>query len=173
MDPDTVATFFAVLLLGGIVGLVAAWFVPAVRRELEPAAPTLAATIAVAATAGSLWFSESAGFVPCELCWYQRIAMYPLAVVLTMATIRRDAAIRPYAIVLAAIGAAISAYHVAIQQFPDQSSFCEASNPCSAAWVDALGWMTIPQMAGVSFLLIIALLTLSPPTPTPPRSESS
>ena len=129
--------------------------------------------VAAAGTAGSLFFSEVMGLPPCILCWYQRIAMYPLAVVLTMAAIRRDAAVRPYAIVVAAIGAAISAYHVYVQQFPEQSSFCEASNPCSAAWVEALGWMTIPQMADLSFLLIIGLLALAPPTPTPPRSESS
>lgn len=173
MDPDTVATFFAVLLLGGVGGLVAAWFVPAIRRELQPAAPKIAAIVAVAAAAGSLWFSESAGFVPCELCWYQRIAMYPLAVVLPMAGLRRESTIRPYALVLAGVGAAISAYHVFVQQFPEQSSFCEASNPCSAAWVEALGWMTIPQMAGLSFALIIALLVLSPLSPVPPPSESS
>ena len=147
--------------------------VPAVRRELVPVVPTVAAIVAVAATGGSLWFSESAGFLPCELCWYQRIAMYPLAVLLTMAAIRRESTIGPYALVLAGVGAAISAYHVFIQQFPEQSSFCEVSNPCSAAWVEALGWMTIPQMAGLSFLLIIGLLTLSPPSPVPPPSESS
>ena len=170
MDPDTVATFFAVLLLGGVVGIVAAWTVPAVRAELAPVALQVAAIVAVAATAGSLWFSESAGFVPCELCWYQRIAMYPLALVLPMATIRRETTIRPYVNVVAALGAVVSAYHVTIQQFPDQSSVCDASNPCSAAWVEALGWMTIPQMAGLSFVLIIGLLALASP---PPRSESS
>ena len=170
MDPDAVATFLAVLLLGGAVGLLTAWTAPAVRAEVAPAALQIAAIVAVGATAGSLWFSESAGFVPCELCWYQRIAMYPLAVVLPMATIRRDLSIRPYVIVVAALGAAVSAYHVFIQQFPEQSSICEAANPCSAAWVEAFGWMTIPQMAGLSFVLIIGLLALASP---PPRSEPS
>ena len=75
MDPGTVATFLAVLLLGGAVGLLVAWTVPTVRAEVAPAALQIAAIVAVGATAGSLWFSESAGFVPCELCWYQRIAM--------------------------------------------------------------------------------------------------
>lgn len=179
MDADFVATFFALLLLGGVAGTTAAWLVPSLRSEVSPSVLPIAAVVAVGAMAGSLWFSESAGFVPCELCWYQRIAMYPLALLLTVGAHRRDDGIRPYAILLAVIGGVVSLYHVQIQLFPEQSSFCEVSNPCSAEWVEAFGWMTIPQMAGLSFSLIVALLLLPrfadrrSPLPQPPTSEHS
>jgi disulfide bond formation protein DsbB len=81
--------------------------------------------------------------------------MYPMALILPMAAIRRDRGILPYAIALSGVGLAISTYHVYIQLFPAESNFCEISNPCSAKWVEAFGWLTIPQMAGLSFALIL------------------
>jgi disulfide bond formation protein DsbB len=117
--------------------------------------------VATGATLGSLYFSESAGFVPCELCWFQRIAMYPLAIILGVAVMRRDRTVLPYALTLSVIGLGISAYHVQLQLFPEQSSFCEATNPCSGRWVEAFGWLTIPQMAGLSFALIALLASLA------------
>lgn len=160
MDADLLATFFALLLLCGTAGVVAAWFVPTLKTEVGRSALTVAAVVTVGASLGSLWFSESAGFVPCELCWYQRIAMYPLAVLVTIAAIRGDHHIRPYAMVLASAGGLISLYHSQVQLFPEQSSVCQASNPCSAAWVDALGFLTIPHMAAIAFALVIGLLAL-------------
>jgi disulfide bond formation protein DsbB len=166
MDSRTVATFFALLLVGGLVGLVAAAAVPTTRRQLAGSATALASVVAVAATLGSLYFSEVAHFIPCELCWYQRIAMYPLAVILPIAAVRRDRAVLPYALVLAAGGLVVSLYHVQLQLLPDQSSMCELTNPCTARWVEAFGWMTIPQMAGLSFALIAGLLILTLSVPT-------
>lgn len=151
------ATFFALTLIGGSAGATAAALRRPTRAALLASALPIAATIAVAATLGSLYFSESAGFVPCELCWFQRIAMYPTAVILTLGAVRGDRAALPYAVALSAIGLAFATYHVQLQQFPDQSSFCEAANPCSTNWVEALGWMTIPQMAWLSFALIFCV----------------
>ena len=71
---------------------------------------------------------------------------------------------------LAAAGGLISLYHIQVQLFPEQSSFCEVSNPCSAAWVEALGFMTIPRMAAVAFALVIALLAL--PQPSDPQEQT-
>lgn len=158
---EFLAHFFGVLLLGGAAGLVVGLAVPSVRAQLRPVAPELAALVAVGATAGSLYFSEGAGFVPCELCWYQRIAMYPLAVILTVAAFRRDRSPLLYSVILAGIGLVISIYHIQVQLFPDNSSFCDAVAPCSAKWVEGLGFLTIPQMAGISFALIIGLLLLA------------
>lgn len=158
--PVVAAEFFAACLIAGIVLVVAALLRPESRAAVAERAPALVAVVAVGATAGSLYFSEIADFVPCELCWYQRIAMYPIAVVAILAVIRRERHLLPYVAVLAVIGAAISAYHVGIQWFPDQSTFCDASNPCSARWVEAFGRVTIPQMAGLSFGLV-ALLAFS------------
>lgn len=119
--------------------------------------------------AASLWFSEVAHFPPCELCWYQRIAMYPLAVVLPIAAVRRDAGIRTYGLVLAALGLAVSAWHIFIETFPDRDpGGCDPTNPCTIRWVEGLGFWTIPRMAALSFCLIIAALVLD----RPPRQES-
>jgi disulfide bond formation protein DsbB len=116
--------------------------------------------------AGSLYFSEIADFVPCEMCWFQRIAMYPIAAIGIMATLRRDRAVLPYVSVLAGLGLIASVYHIGIQLFPEQSTFCEASNPCSAKWVEGLGWMTIPQMAGTCFAVILAVSITAVRTPS-------
>lgn len=165
MDAELIATFFAVLLGLAAIGLAVAWAVPTLRAELQPNSLAIAAVVAGGAMAGSLYFSEGAGYVPCDLCWWQRAAMYPLAIVLFVAALRGAERVRRPAIVAAALGLAVSAYHVQLQLFPDQGSFCEASNPCTGRWVEAFGWMTIPQMAGLSFVLIIGLLALPAPNP--------
>jgi len=155
------ATFFGLLLLGGAVGTVAIFLAPQIRARFASATHEIAAMVAVGATAGSLYFSEVANFPPCEFCWYQRIAMYPLAVILPVAVVRRDMSPLPYVRIIASIGLLISIYHIQLQWFPEQSSACEITNPCTGRWVEAFGWMTIPQMAAISFALIIALTTLS------------
>ena len=161
MDAAAAADFFAVVLLAAAVATVAATISPTLRPAIVDVAPQLAAAVAIGATVGSLYFSERAGFIPCELCWYQRIAMYPLAVILAIAAFRRDRGIAPYGLPLAVTGLAISAYHVQLQLFPDQASFCDVANPCGGRWVEALGWMTIPMMAGTSFALVIALTIIA------------
>lgn len=158
MDTDVVANIFAVVLLGGVAGFIGSFASPPLRGWLAPRSLAVAALVAVAATAGSLYFSEVAGFEPCRFCWYQRIAMYPLALLLPLAAFKNDAGIRSYAVPLAAIGALLSAYHVRLQVFPDDGGSCDLDNPCSGRWIDALGFLTIPMLAGLSFLLIIGLL---------------
>src|SRR5579885_3266782 len=114
MDVSTMALFFALLAVvaeGGGVVLIAALLGPAgggdrIVRSVGPSALGLAAAIAVTAMGGSLYFSEVAHYTPCTLCWYQRTCMYPLAVVLTIAAIRRDQRVVPYGLALAGIGAA-------------------------------------------------------------------
>lgn len=160
MDASTVATLFALALLAGVVGVIAAVVNGSVRAFVQQWALVLAGSVAVAATLGSLYFSEVADFIPCKLCWYQRIAMYPLAVLLVMAAVRRDRLMLHYVRVIALLGLAVSAYHVWIQWFPEKSNFCEFDNPCSARWVEAFDRVTIPQMAGLSFMLIIATATI-------------
>lgn len=179
MDVATFNLFFALLALVALAGAAAAVFVtvtPAaplrrLRADLAPAAPALAALVAATCMAGSLYYSEVAHFVPCKLCWYQRIAMYPLAIILTVAAFRRDRAIRPYALILALLGAAISAYHFQLQLFPEQSTFCSAEIPCTVKEVEEFGFLTIPFMAGSGFLAIAALLTVAGFTPN--RAEEA
>ena len=162
---DAIPTVFALALGLGLVGVVVArWFAPEdLRAELRAAAGSLAAVVAVGATAGSLYFSEVRHFVPCELCWYQRIFMYPLSVVLTLAVVRRDERVRPYVCALAGLGALVSIYHVQLQLFPGQGSSCSAGPSCTYQWVDVFGFVSIPVMALASFAIILLLLTQRPP----------
>lgn len=118
------------------------------------------AAIAVCATAGSLYFSEFAEMVPCRLCWFQRILMYPIAVIGVVALARRDSQARWYTASLAAIGAAISSYHVFIEWNPQHdSATCELFGPaCSVIYFRTFGFMSLATMALCGF---IAVLTLS------------
>lgn len=118
-------------------------------------------TIAFIATAGSLYFSEMVGFVPCPFCWYQRFAMYPLVLVLGVGLARAHAGIWRFALPLPAAGLAIAAYHVALQFQPTLDLVpCEGGVPCSGRYVAVFGFISIPAMAGAAFLMIGALLLL-------------
>lgn len=141
-----------------------------VRDELAPAALWMGAGVAAIAMGASLWFSEVADFPPCELCWYQRIAMYPLVLLLGIAAVRRDHGIRLYGLALAGVGLAVSAWHNVVETFPDvESGACDPTNPCTIRWVEGLGFWTIPRMAFVAFALVISALLLDrPPTEEAP-----
>jgi disulfide bond formation protein DsbB len=160
-----VTTFLAILtLLAGlgvlaVIGLMVLGQRSRMRALLGPAALWLAFLVALTATAGSLYLSEVAGFIPCTLCWYQRIAMYPLVLVLGIAAWRGDGGIRSYVVPVAGIGALIAAYHVALQRLPGlPSGSCSLDVPCTAIYVERFGFVTIPVMALVAFLAILALL---------------
>jgi disulfide bond formation protein DsbB len=128
-------------------------------RVAEVALP-LAFAIALTATLGSLYYSEVRNFIPCKLCWYQRIAMYPLPVLLGIAWWRRDRGIRVYAIPIAAIGAALSIYHYQLEWFPSQATAaCAVDAPCTVLWLTPrpLGYISIAFMALSGFLAVIWL----------------
>lgn len=115
--------------------------------------------VATVASLGSLYLSEIAHLTPCTYCWYQRIAMYPLVVILGVAAWRKDHGIRIYAALLAGIGAVIAVYHRLNQVFPDLGgTACSTGVPCSSAWFTLFGFVTIPYMALSGFLFILALL---------------
>ena len=121
----------------------------------------LAWVVALVATVGSLIYSEVIHFVPCRLCWFQRIAMYPLAIILLVGAIRREAVVKYYALPLALIGLAISIYHNVIQFYPSlEGGSCDPLNPCSARSVEVFGFIDIPFMAGAGFISISVLLAL-------------
>ncbi len=138
----------------------------AVRDAVGPSSLALAWLVAATATAGSLYFSEVAGFPPCDLCWYQRTAMYPLVVVLGVAALRGHLGVRVEVIPLALAGAAISAYHYQLERFPSQESLsCSIGVPCTTVWVWRFHYISIPFMALSAFLAVVALLSLGRPTP--------
>ena len=117
--------------------------------------------VATASMLGSLYYSQVADFVPCDYCWYQRIAMYPLAFILVIGAIRRDRGAMYTALPLAAIGLGIAIYHYQLQLFPEQSSSCNLFAPCTQQWVDTWGFISIPFMAGAGFLAIASLAVLT------------
>lgn len=117
--------------------------------------------VALLATSGSLYFSEVAHLVPCRLCWYQRVAMYPLVLVLSIGLLRGDGDVWRYGLPLSLVGILVSAYHVWIQYQPSAApTTCGAGAPCSVRYLAVFGVVSIPMMAGAAFLLIIALLLL-------------
>ncbi|MEX0868100.1 MAG: disulfide bond formation protein B [Nitriliruptoraceae bacterium] len=146
------------LAIAVVVGLlVARRRVPTWLAE-DVALPT-ATAIATVATLGSLAMSEIAGYVPCTLCWYQRIAMYPLVIVLAVAAARRDAQVWRTAVPIAAIGASVSVWHIAVERRPSLGgATCDPAAPCAVRWVEEFGFLTLPTMAGIAFLAIIVLV---------------
>jgi disulfide bond formation protein DsbB len=131
------------------------------RERLAPYVLWAAFLVALLATAGSLYFSEVAHFVPCQLCWYQRIAMYPLVLILGIAASRRDMGVGVYVIPLAAVGAAISTYHYLLEWFPSiEAGTCSVGIPCSQVWFREFGFISLPLLALLAFLLVIALLLI-------------
>lgn len=113
------------------------------------AGATLVATIA---TAGSLWFSLGLGLVPCELCWYQRILMYPLVVILGVATLERRPGVWRTVLPLALLGGGIAAYHSILQVTTDSCSF---GGSCAIVqWQSPVVGLSIPNLSLLGFLLL-------------------
>lgn len=159
---STLVAILALVSLGLAVTAVGFRVFGGVVRDLGRPALWLAWLVALVATAGSLIYSEVIHFEPCRLCWFQRIAMYPLAVVLLVGAIRREVVVKFYALPLAVVGLAISVWHYLIQTFPSLSTgaSCDPEIPCSAKYVDVFGFISIPFMAGAGFTLITVLLLL-------------
>jgi disulfide bond formation protein DsbB len=148
-----------------------------VARVLAPSSPTasrlgaavaarrapLTCAIGVVAMLGSLYFSEVADYVPCRLCWYQRIAMYPIALVGLVALLRRDRGARWYLVPMAAIGAAISLYHYLIEWgVLDDTEQCTLFGPgCADVWFRTFGFASLAFMALAGFVAVIVLNTVS------------
>ncbi|PTX64336.1 disulfide bond formation protein DsbB [Melghirimyces profundicolus] len=120
----------------------------------------LAWLVAVAALVGSLWFSEVAGFIPCKLCWFQRILMYPLALILGLASYRGDRDAVLYALPFSVMGLVVSLWHYAQQKIPGLADVagCSEGIPCSGQYINWFGFVTIPFLALTAFVLITSLL---------------
>lgn len=109
--------------------------------------------VAAIATAGSLYFSEVAGFFPCELCWYQRVLMYPLILVLGVAAYENYTGVWKMGLPLSTLGIGVATYHSFIQVSPE--GICPVGGGCSAVnW--ELGVLTIPRLSLTAFTIITA-----------------
>jgi disulfide bond formation protein DsbB len=159
----------ALVLVGGARRSSAlAGVIERVRAQLALHGTWMAWIVAVVAMTGSLFYSEVANFPPCTLCWYQRIAMYPLVAILYVGAALRHRSVRLYALPLVLVGGTISSYHYLLERFPNiGSSACEVTNPCTVLWVWRFHYISIPFMALSAFALILTLLLLTPrPEPT-------
>jgi disulfide bond formation protein DsbB len=173
-DVDVATNFFLVLTIVAdavvavaLVCAVAALVSPRARasvvswaRAIAPQSVAFAWIVATVTTLGSLYYSEHAGFVPCELCWYQRIVMYPLVIVLGVAALRRDRLVWITTFVFVGVGVPLSLYHWLVERVPafEESSSCSAITPCSAPWFEKLGFITLAWMCMSAFLLIGVLM---------------
>jgi hypothetical protein len=158
------------LLTIAAAGIAVVTLVLLVRRRvpdgLREWALPLAWAIAAVATGGSLYLSEVAGYLPCLLCWYQRIAMYPLVVVLGVASLRRDEQAWRTAVPLTVIGAAVAVWHLIVERNPALGDACDASAPCTIRWVEEFGVLTLPGMALTAFVAIAVLSLAARPAAT-------
>ena len=153
-----VALLAALLRLAGVAG---PW--RSLRETLEGSELWLAFGVALVATGGSLFFSEVEHFVPCKLCWFQRIAMYPL-VLLALPALVRDSRAARYFLPLPVVGLGVAVWHILVERgVIEETQSCEISAPggCSVRWIEELGYITIPTLAATAFALCIVLLGLA------------
>jgi disulfide bond formation protein DsbB len=116
--------------------------------------------VALVATAGSIYFSEVMKLPPCVLCWYQRIAMYPLVWLLAVAIVKKSSITKTITLPFAGIGFAISAYHNLLyyKLIPESITPCTSGISCTSKQIEWFGFVTIPLLSFFAFSIILALL---------------
>ncbi|MEH6721553.1 MAG: disulfide bond formation protein B [Aurantimonas endophytica] len=119
--------------------------------------------IALASTLGALFVGEVMGQTPCNLCWHQRIFMFPLAVMLAIAAFRGDTDVWRYALPLAAIGGLIAGFHglIYLGLLPEAIEPCGQGPSCASADMTILGGLPLPLLSFAAFALIAVCLILS------------
>jgi disulfide bond formation protein DsbB len=150
------------LLLAGLLRLVGVQGpLASIRAAIWGYELWLAFLVSALATGGSLFLSEVANFVPCELCWFQRIFMYPIAITTLLAALFNDHRAARYLLPLPVIGAGVSIYHLLVENgVVEQTQACLVSAPggCATKWIDEFGYVTIPTLALTAFALTFAFL---------------
>jgi disulfide bond formation protein DsbB len=116
--------------------------------------------LALGATLGSLFFGEVMKLPPCTLCWYQRICLFPLTVILAVGILRRDDHLASYALPLVVVGLAIAGYHNLLYWgvIPEELTVCTEGLSCRARQIEWLGFITIPGMALGAFAALLLCL---------------
>jgi disulfide bond formation protein DsbB len=156
-------------VLGGLLIVLAVAALLGIRAPLRGVASLLwgyelwaAFVVAALGTGGSLFFSEIAGFVPCELCWFQRICMYPLSLLTLFAAFHGDYRFARFLLPLPVAGAGVAIYHILVEnQVVATPSGCQIGAGCTVKWINEFGYMTIPTLALTGFVLLIGFLALA------------
>lgn len=113
-------------------------------------------TQSLIATLASLYFSEIVGYIPCTLCWVQRIFMYPIVIITTLALLKRNKYIAYSSLYLSGMGLCVSIYHYSLQKISflgDANGIC-GDIPCNLQYINYFGFITIPFLAGLAFIVI-------------------
>jgi disulfide bond formation protein DsbB len=115
------------------------------------------------ASLGALFLGEVMGLLPCVLCWYQRIFMFPLVVILAIGLFPFDPKVLRYALPLAGVGLLISLFQVLLVAgvIPKSMTPCTQGIPCGSVQIEWFGFVTIPLLSFLAFLVIVALLLAS------------
>ncbi len=111
---------------------------------------------------GSLFFSSVMEFAPCVLCWYQRIFLFPLVLILAIGLFPFDKKVVKYALPLAIAGWLTALYHTLLYAgiIPESLQPCSQGVSCTEEYIDLFGFLTIPMLSLLSFSTIIALLII-------------
>lgn len=135
------------------------------NKNLNNILPYLAWVIALLGTVGSLFFSEVMDLPPCVLCWYQRIATYPLVLIIGTGIVLRDPRMKIYALPLSLAGLVVSIYHNLLYYgfIPESITPCTEGVPCNAVQIEWLGFITIPLMGLGAFISMSLCLLLYKP----------
>lgn len=116
----------------------------------------------LAATLGSLYYSEIRHFAPCILCWWQRIFMYPLVIIIAVGILRKDKGLHQYVLPMSILGGLIAFYHVLLQRgvLPEAIAPCALGASCITKHVGYFGFITIPVMSATAFVVITACMLI-------------
>ncbi len=147
-DFERLVGFLTIATVVYVIGVVAS---ARVRSFVKDHAAVFGLVISAGATLGSLALSEVFEQAPCELCWYQRIFMYPLPILIAVAMMRNARDIRFGVVSLAALGSMVAVYHLIVQWVPGTGS-CDLDNPCASRILDFLGFVSTPAMALTAFI---------------------
>lgn len=165
----TTALLALIALAGAIVLIIARLFgagrpaVASLGSRMTRLRTPLTFAIASVSMVGSLYFSEVEHYLPCRLCWFQRVAMYPIALIALVGLIRKDRHARWYIVPFAAIGVCISTYHYLIEWgVLSDSESCALFGPsCADVWFREFGFISLAAMAWAGFVAIMVLNTVS------------
>jgi disulfide bond formation protein DsbB len=140
---------------------------------LERSALFIALLAAAVAMLGSLYFSEVKGYLPCVLCWYQRILMYPLTGILAMGLVWRVRQLPKLILPFAVLGFGIAGYHYLLEKTDlfDASVVCRAGVSCTTVWINWFGFVTIPLLALTAFLIIALMCVVAIMAGEPQESD--
>jgi len=133
-----------------------------IKKEINTTIILLCFLVAGVATLGSLFFSEIMGFVPCSMCWYQRIFMYPLVLIFLINILYPDDKVFKYAMILVVTGLFFSIYHnlLMFDIIPESIVPCVSGVPCSTEYINWFGFITIPFLSLIAYLMLFVLLIL-------------